>query len=147
VDEAVGQTIPEVAGADFDGTPVSIVNDGTPKAISFLAHWCPHCQAEVPEVQDWLETNEVPGDVQIISVATGINPNRTNYPSSEWLEGEGWTPPVIVDSQTGRVSSAYGLTGFPMWVFVDRDGNVVARTSGQSSIEAWEAMLNLLAQT
>ncbi|MDQ3782544.1 MAG: redoxin domain-containing protein, partial [Actinomycetota bacterium] len=51
-DPAVGIAAPAVVGEDFDGNTVSIdPTDGSPKAIMFLAHWCPHCQAEVPRVQ------------------------------------------------------------------------------------------------
>jgi hypothetical protein len=38
-DAAVGLAMPEVTGESFDGTPVSITNDGRPKVIFFLAHW------------------------------------------------------------------------------------------------------------
>jgi hypothetical protein len=38
-DTAPGLPMPEVTGESFDGTPVSITNDGQPKAILFLAHW------------------------------------------------------------------------------------------------------------
>ena len=36
---ANGMTMPDLVGASFDGTPVSITNDGRPKVILFLAHW------------------------------------------------------------------------------------------------------------
>ena len=38
-DGAVGLAMPEVTGESFDGTPVSITNDGRAKVILFLAHW------------------------------------------------------------------------------------------------------------
>jgi len=38
-DPAVGMPLPELIGQSFDGTPVSITNDGRPKVIFFLAHW------------------------------------------------------------------------------------------------------------
>ena len=38
-DAAAGQPAPEVRGTDFDGTAVSITNDGRTKALVFLAHW------------------------------------------------------------------------------------------------------------
>ena len=38
-DPAVGMTMPELAGASFDGTPVTITNDGRPKVLLFLTHW------------------------------------------------------------------------------------------------------------
>ena len=38
-DSAAGQPAPEVRGTSFDGTDVSIANDGRTKALIFLAHW------------------------------------------------------------------------------------------------------------
>jgi hypothetical protein len=38
-DLAVGMAMPEVVGESFDGTPVTITNDGRAKVILFLAHW------------------------------------------------------------------------------------------------------------
>ena len=38
-DGAVGMAMPEVTGESFDGTPVSITNDGRAKVILYLAHW------------------------------------------------------------------------------------------------------------
>ena len=39
---------------DFEGDAVAITNDGRPKIILLFAHWCPHCQNEVPVVTEWL---------------------------------------------------------------------------------------------
>ena len=38
-DPAVGMEMPEMEGASFDGTPVSITDDGRPKVLLILAHW------------------------------------------------------------------------------------------------------------
>ena len=53
-DPAVGVKAPKISGEDFGGEAVTFGDSGTPTAVVFLAHWCPHCQAEVPEVQRWL---------------------------------------------------------------------------------------------
>jgi hypothetical protein len=139
-DTAVGQAIPTVEGAAFDGTPVAIADDGRPKVLLFLAHWCNHCQVEVPLIQDWVDGGGEPADVDLISIATGIDSTLPNYPPDEWLQREGWTVPTIVDS-TGAVSTAYGLTAFPFWVFVDGDGVVQARLTGQLSIADLETII------
>jgi hypothetical protein len=38
-DTSIGMTLPEVSGESFDGTPVSITNDGRPKVVLLLTHW------------------------------------------------------------------------------------------------------------
>jgi thiol-disulfide isomerase/thioredoxin len=124
-DPAVGQTIPTVTSPTG-----SIELDGTAKMILFLAHWCPHCQSEVPVVQAWVDAGQLPDDVELISVSTAIDPNRPNYPPGEWLERENWTAPVIED-ESGAVASAYGMTAFPYFVFVNADGTVAGRVTGE----------------
>ncbi len=139
-DPAVGRPIPEVQGSGFDGTPVSIKADGRPKVIVFLAHWCPHCQREVPVVQAWLDAKGMPAAVDLISVATAIDPNRPNYPPDAWLAREHWGVPVIVDAD-GQVATQYGLTAFPFWVTVGADGTVAQRLTGELTPDQLDALV------
>ena len=142
-DGAVGLAAPTVEGSDFTGTKVSIAADGRPKVIVFLAHWCPHCQAAVPLLQTWVSAGGVPDGVDLVSVATGIDPSRPNYPPDAWLQREGWTVPVIADT-TNSVAQAYGLPAYPYWVFVGADGKVVARTVGELTIPDLESAIGRL---
>ena len=137
-DAAVGLAAPQVDGTDFTGKATAIKPDGRPKVVMFLAHWCPHCQAEVPLIQTWVSAGGVPQGVDLESVLTGIDPSRPNYPLQAWLQREGWTVPVIVDP-TNSVASAYGLPAYPFWVFIGPDGNVVARAVGEMTIADLEA--------
>ncbi len=130
-DLAIGMPIPEVAGADFDGTAVSIARDGRPKILIFLAHWCSHCQAEVPVVVDWVEAGNLPDGLDLIGIATSTASTRPNFPPSEWLDREGWGLPTLVDDADYSVANNFGLDAFPFWVFVAPDGTVVGRTSGE----------------
>jgi thiol-disulfide isomerase/thioredoxin len=127
-------TAPTVSGADWGDNPSSISADGRPKLLVFLAHWCPHCQAEVPIVQSWIDAGSLPVDVDLYAVATSIDRLRPNYPPSKWLEGEGWTEPILVDDELTSVARAYGLNAFPYWVFVAADGTVWGRVSGRLGV-------------
>lgn len=147
VENAAGSPVPEVVGADFDGNPVSIENNGKPKMIVFLAHWCPHCQREVPEINSFLETNTIPDEIDFISVATSIDRSRSNFPPSSWLEGEDWSVPLILDSAGSEAYVAYGAGGFPFWAMVDADGNLITRVSGEGQVDlaSWTTLLAGLA--
>lgn len=142
-DAAVGLPIPGVKGQTFDESPVSITPGGKPKVVMFLAHWCPHCQAEVPRIQEWLDNNGLPDDVELVAVATGTTDTRANFPPGNWLRKEGWSVVTLVDDEEGTAGNAFGLGGFPFFVVVDADGNVVARTSGELSTEQWEQLLEI----
>jgi len=144
-DPATGLMAPSVSGEDFAGNAVEIANDGRPKMITLLAHWCSHCQAAVPVVQAWFEAGLLPEGVDLVSVITGTDASRDNYPPSAWLEREGWTVPVIVDDDANTVGNAYGLTAFPFWVFVHADGTVAARTTGELAPETLTQVAESLA--
>lgn len=139
-DPAVGQPAPEVEGASFDGTPVSIKADGRPKLLLFIAHWCSHCQNEVPVVQRWLDAKRLPAGVDLISVATANDPTLPNYPPDAWLARERWSSPVIVDGDRG-VGTAYGLTAFPYWVAVGADGKVAGRITGELTPDQLDSLV------
>lgn len=136
VDLAIGMPIPTIEGTDFDDEPISIANDGRPKIIIFLAHWCSVCQAEVPVVQDWVDAGFKPDGVDLYSVATSVAETRPNYPPSEWLAEEGWTAPVLLDDTAYSVGDVFGLNAFPFWVFVTADGTVAGRLTGGLPPEA-----------
>jgi thiol-disulfide isomerase/thioredoxin len=143
-DPAVGTPIPEVTGTDYDGNPVAISRSDGPMAILFVAHWCPHCKAEVPAVQEWLDsTGGVPG-VRLVSVSTWLAPDRDNYPPWTWLKREGWTVPVLADDDAADVMAAFGGDATPFWVFVDANGNVAARIAGEIDVASLQSVLETL---
>lgn len=136
-DPAEGMAAPVVIGEDFDGNPVRIdaVNDGPTLAV-FLAHWCPHCNREVPRINELRDEGAFPEGLNIVGVSTGVSPDRPNWPPSEWFVDMDWTYPVIADGvdmqrETFIAADAYGLSGFPFITLIGSDGKVLARWSGE----------------
>jgi thiol-disulfide isomerase/thioredoxin len=138
-DPAVGMTFPTLTGVDQEGDPLTIEPDGRPKMVLFLAHWCPHCQREVPVVQQWVDDGNLPEGVDLVSVSTAIDPSRPNYPPDAWLAREGWTAPVLVDSDNSA-AEAVGLSAYPFFVAVDSDGKVAQRASGELTTDQLDAI-------
>lgn len=138
-DPAVGKPAPSVAGQGFDGSTVDITPGTKPMIVMFVAHWCPHCQREVPLVVKWAPNGVVDG-VELRAVATSTSPDQPNFPPSAWLAKEKWVVPTIADDASGTAANAYGLTAFPYFVVVDAKGNVVKRTSGELSEEQFRAL-------
>lgn len=140
-DPAVGQVIPSISGSTLAGEPLTISADGKAKVILFVAHWCPHCQREIPVLTEHLRNNPMPDDVELLTVSTAVVEERGNYPPQKWLESAGWTAPVLADSEEGAAAFAYGLSSFPYYVVVDADGKVVVRTSGELTAEAFDSLV------
>jgi thiol-disulfide isomerase/thioredoxin len=143
-DPAVGASAPDVTGYDPQGEPVAIGGTGRAQALLFVASWCPHCQEELPRVVEWQAEGNLPEGVDLVAVSTLHDPNRPNWPPDEWLTAEGWQGEVLVDS-TDAVQAAYGLQGTPYWVFVDADGTVAGRHSGELDPAALTAAVEAIA--
>ena len=146
-DPALGQTIPAVTGADFAGDAVAIGPDDGAQVIAFVAHWCPHCQAEVPRIIEHLQDSPMPEGVRLVMVSTAVQPSADNYPPQEWLADEGWEGDVLADSADSRAAAAFGIGGFPYFVVTDASGEVVARTSGEITMDQFDQLVALAAGT
>lgn len=140
-DLALGQKAPTIAGRDFLGKPVVITpGDGKPKLMLFVAHWCPHCQREVPLVTKWYNDGSIPKTVDLVAVSTAYKASQGN-PPSQWLAKVGWPGIVVADDDKSTAGLAYGLTAFPFFTLVDANGNVVARASGELELATIQELL------
>jgi thiol-disulfide isomerase/thioredoxin len=145
-DAAIGSPAPALRGTDYQGNAVDIApGSGGPMMIVFLAHWCPHCNNEIPVLLEWRDSGQMPDDLQVFGVSTAVSEERPNYPPDEWLAEKGWDWPVLADDAELTAANAYGVTGFPFFTIVDADGNVAARGSGEYPIEALQALVDSVA--
>lgn len=140
-DPAVGQPAPDLQGATFAGDRLAIAHDGQPKIVFFLAHWCPHCQREVPVISDWLRQRGPLEVVDLYAVATATDRARPNYPPSAWLEREGWTIPTLADDADSTAGAAFGVSSYPFFVVIDGSGNVALRASGELTTADLDALV------
>jgi thiol-disulfide isomerase/thioredoxin len=143
-DTAIGLPAPVVSGKGFTGTEITTDGAGTPTLLVFLAHWCPHCQREVPLLVQWEKDGKTPTGVDVIAVATGTDPANPNYPPSEWLAREEFPAlwPVIADSNDKKAANAFGLSGYPYFVLVDAQGKVFKRLSGEIPMDELTEIIN-----
>jgi cytochrome c biogenesis protein CcmG, thiol:disulfide interchange protein DsbE len=140
-DPAIGMTAPALAGTTYTGAPIEIVpGQGGPTMLMFIAHWCPHCNDEIPVLNDWRDSGEVPEDLQVVGVSTAVTDQRPNYPPAQWLDERGWTWPAMADDQAASAFAAYGGTSFPYIVVIGADGTVKARAVGELPVEQLDAL-------
>jgi thiol-disulfide isomerase/thioredoxin len=132
LDSSMGKTAPTLNGYNFAGTPVSVTPgaNNQPLMLVFLAHWCPHCNREVPRLIEWKEQGLVPEGLRVIGVTTASRNDQPNWPPSDWIEEMKWPFEVFVDSEEGTAFNAYGVDGFPFIAIVNAEGKVVGRHSG-----------------
>ena len=132
-DPDIGAAAPVAEGQNYAGEALTIggASDG-PTLVVFLAHWCSHCNAEVPRLVQLERDGAIPDDLQVVGVGTAVDPTLPNYPPSEWFEAMDWPWPAMADDEQLSAFGAYGGTSFPYLVMLDADGNVIARQSGES---------------
>jgi cytochrome c biogenesis protein CcmG, thiol:disulfide interchange protein DsbE len=140
-DLAIGVTPPTLNGFRFDGSAMDITPGGRPTMVVFLAHWCPHCNNEIPVLQGWVESGSAPADLEIIGVSTAVNAQRENYPPSKWITDKAWAWPVLADSVASDAAIAYGVGAFPTLVVIGADGTVKARSSGELPVADLDALV------
>jgi len=142
-DTSIGSTPPTLEGFAFDGSPMSITPGATGRAtmVVFLAHWCPHCNAEIPVLIEWNESGGVPDNLDVIGVSTAVFEDRDNYPPSKWIDDKGFPWPVMADSNESDAAIAYGVTGFPTFTLIDANGKVLYRADGEKTLEELEFII------
>lgn len=128
-----GEAAPQLSGTDMiTGQPVSLAAmRDRPTLVVFWAHWCPHCQKEMPVVEQ--VANQQAGSFNVLTVATAIKaqPAQEQYSSPErFIETTSLTMPTLRDG-TNSASNAYGIEGFPSFYMVDTNGNLVGSASGE----------------
>lgn len=146
-DPAIGLPLPVLTGYDVDGNVIRIdpANQGKTMIVG-LAHWCAHCNREVPVINELQANTALPSDLNVVAVLTGSNPKRPNWPPVEWIKGMKWPYPAMVDGVTvvpvdGKDEAVpvsmwyYGFQGFPTVLLVDEKGIVVTRWGGEAGYD------------
>jgi len=145
-DPAIGTASPLFEATNLaDGARITLPGDGG-AVIGFFAHWCPHCQAELPELIDWLDTGALPEGTTFIAVSTAVSDERDNYPPSQWFNNEGWTGQAVADDAQASLLATFGFSGFPAFVAVDADGIVVDRIGGNVGVAGFDRLAAALAE-
>ena len=142
-DLSVGTAAPVVSGESFDGTPITIGGPTeNPTLVVFLAHWCPHCNDEIPELVALDDAGDLPEGLDIVGVSTAVDPTDDNYPPSDWAVDKDWRWQMMADDEELSAIIAYGGNSFPFAVVLDAEGNVLARRAGAASAAETMAFLD-----
>lgn len=133
-DDTIGTAAPVIAGQGFDGREITVGGPtDNPTMLVFLAHWCPHCNDEIPELISLHDAGSLPDNLDVIGVSTAVDPNGSNFPPSEWIVDKSWPWETMADDEDLAAIAAMGGSSFPFTVILDAGGNVLARKGGAAS--------------
>lgn len=147
-DPALCAAAPAIAGYDYGGDVVTIdaAADG-PTLVVVLAHWCPHCNAEVPRLNEWRDSGAVPDGLAVVGISTAVESDGDHYPPNEWIDEVDWTWPVIADDADSTAARAFGTRGFPTLLLFDGDGQLRWRASGEQPTEVIASVVDKVVTT
>lgn len=127
----IGQQAPDVAVSTLDGIDEVSLSDIDAEVIvvNFFASWCLECRTEhadlVATANAWSAR-----DVRFVQIAYDDRPADTQA----FLDELGRSPETLyLTDQESRAAIAFGVRGVPETFFIDADGVVRGKISGESN--------------
>jgi len=119
-----------------DGSILLTELSGDIVVVNFWASWCPACRAEHDDLL-LASSRYKPLGVRFV----GIVYQDREWSAIEFLDELGWGYEYVTDPGS-RAAIAFGLRGVPETYFIDRDGVITARISGETNITALSSTLD-----
>ncbi|CAG9325225.1 unnamed protein product [Blepharisma stoltei] len=101
--------------------PTASLSNARYVLIYFSAHWCPPCRAFTPKLALFYESvNSAHKQVEVIFSSADRSPDQFQ----EYFETMPWLAiPFPDQAHRNGVAQRYGVSGIPMLVLIDRQGN------------------------
>jgi thiol-disulfide isomerase/thioredoxin len=114
---------PDFELKDLSGAPVkmSAFKDQKPVLVYFWATWCPYCLKAKPKIAEMRKENPEK-DLAIIGVNVGGADSLERLKRYQEMNPVQW--PILYDKD-GSVSRNYHVQGIPLFVLVNKAGNIV----------------------
>lgn len=126
--DAAGEMAADFTLRDLSGKSVSLSSyKGKVVLVNFWATWCLPCQKEMPELEKIYKDLGPKGFV-VLSISA--DDARTSSQVKPLIMKNGYTYPVLLDTQTAVVSQYNPTKTLPYSVLVDRQGRVSQIHSG-----------------
>lgn len=121
----------------LDGTGTLALSDlrGSPVVLNFWASWCGPCKDEAPVLAAAERTWRARG-VRFL----GVDTTDARQAGREFERSFGIGYPSVMD-ETGDLSTAYGVLGFPETFFIDAKGTIVAKYVGPLDARSLDSYL------
>ncbi len=107
--------------------------------LNFFTSWCPPCQEEMPDILKLSQTYGEDLAVVLIHV-----PDRDPEDTArQYLKENGLDSLRMVEDANFTLTGMYQLTGYPLSVFIDKDGYLAAYQPGGMTYEMMEQAVQM----
>lgn len=117
----VGDFAPEFELMTIEGETVRLSDyRGQRVFVNFWATWCPPCRAEMPDMQQLYEKQDVPVEI----LAINLTPTEQNEENIEnFITDFGLTFPILMDINS-EVAEKYKVQAYPTSYMIDSEGRI-----------------------
>lgn len=102
--------------SSFEGQPVTVK---TPAALFFFTSWCGYCKQAMPQIKQLAERARRRG-----WAVYGINVREGHNQVAPFVQDYQPNFPILMDTQ-GLVANQYKVSGYPTFVVIDQNANVI----------------------
>lgn len=125
---------------DTDDSPMTFSDlKGKVVYLNFFTSWCPPCKEELPDI---LKLSQTYGD-ELTVVLIHVPDRDTEDAARQYLKDNGLDSLRMVEDKDLVLTSRYQLEGYPLSVFIDKDGYLAAYQSGGLTYELMEQALQM----
>ncbi len=114
-------------------------SNGKIRVLNFWATWCFPCREEMPTL-DSLQKQLGGNDFEVLTIATGFN----NLDGIERFltQAKVTSLPILLDPDSS-LGAEFGAIGLPLTVILNREGQEIARLTGEAAWDS-ESALNII---
>ena len=130
-EEVSENAAPDVTIVDSDGNEVKLSDfRGKGVVLNFWASWCGPCKSEMPHFQAAYEEHGEDIHFVMVNMSTAFGDTRED--AAAVISEGGYTFPVYYDDNA-ECAYGYGVSGIPVSIFIDKNGNIVSSKVGMMS--------------
>jgi thiol-disulfide isomerase/thioredoxin len=132
----INKPLPHFVAKTLDGERItSESTKGKVLLLDFWATWCPPCKSDEPAVEDITKEFEKEG-----LVVLAVNMGEPRRKVKKYLESAPRSSKVVLAEDT-TLAAICDATSYPMYVLVDRDGEIVGIQRGAGGERALRRLL------
>jgi len=132
----LNKPLPHFVAKTMDGERITTESvKGKVLLLEFWATWCPPCKSDEPAVENIIKDYEKDG-----LIVLAVNMGEPRRKVKKYLENSPRSPKIVLAEDT-TLAAICDATAYPMYVVVDREGNMVGVQRGAGGERALRRLL------